>query len=51
MSSFFRDVLEAVRKYINFDTVKVVLLGSPGFLKDDFHAYMMDYATRNDDQR
>lgn len=47
--AFFRDVFEAVRKYINFEVVKLVLCGSPGFLKDDFYAYMEETATRQDD--
>jgi protein pelota len=47
--AFFKDILEAVRKYVNFDVVKLVLCGSPGFLKDDFYSYMEETAIRQDD--
>lgn len=49
MARFFADILEAVRKHVNFEIVKAVLIGSPGFLKDDFVKYMMDTATRQGD--
>ena len=49
IQSFFRDIYEAVKKYINFDIIKLVLCGSPGFLKDDFYTYMENVATRQDD--
>jgi len=50
LSGFFSDIYDAVRKFINFDIVKVVLCGSPGFLKDDFYAYVKDRAVRGDDR-
>ena len=46
---FFGDILEAVRKHVNFSMVKALLIGSPGFLKDDFVKFMMDTATRQGD--
>eukprot|EP00605_Chrysophyceae_sp_TOSAG23-4_P002915 GSChrysophyteH1.ASY1.ANO1.3210.1 assembled CDS len=49
MTSFFSDIYNAMRQYIDFEIVKVVLCGSPGFLKDDFYAYSIDRATRADD--
>jgi protein pelota len=49
VKAFFKDVFEAVRKYINFEIVKLVLCGSPGFLKDDFYLFMEETATRQDD--
>ncbi len=49
IQAFFRDVYDAVKKYINFDIVKLVLCGSPGFLKDDFYVFMENVATRQDD--
>ena len=38
-----------MKKYVNFDVVKLVLCGSPGFLKDDFYVYMENIATRQGD--
>lgn len=49
MARFFADILEAMRKHINFEVVKAVLIGSPGFLKDDFVKFMMETATRQGD--
>jgi protein pelota len=39
---FFKEIFDAIKKYINFEVVKAVLLGSPGFLKDDFMTYFED---------
>jgi protein pelota len=49
MAAFFSDIYDAMRRFVDFDLVKVVLCGSPGFLKDDFYTYSMDRATRADD--
>jgi len=48
-SRFFADILDAVRKNINFEVVKAVLIGSPGFIKDDFVKFMTETATRQGD--
>ena len=44
LSNFFSDIYDAVRKFIDFSIVKVVLCGSPGFLKDDFYVYLKERA-------
>lgn len=33
-----------------FAVVKCVLLASPGFVKDQFHEYMFNYATKTDNR-
>lgn len=45
MAHFFSDIYEAVVKHINFAVVKAILIGSPGFLKDDLLKYIMERAT------
>lgn len=48
VSKFFGDIYEAVKKHVNFDVIKVVLVGSPGFLNDDFMQYMQERAVREE---
>ena len=48
-SRFFSEILEAVRKHVNFDVVKAMIVGSPGFLKEDFLKFLVDTATRQGD--
>lgn len=45
---FYEAVLAALLKAVNFETVKAVILASPGFVKDDFYRYMMEEASSKD---
>lgn len=45
---FFKAIMEAIVKHIDFSVVKVCLLASPGFLKDDFKTYLLETALRDD---
>ncbi|XP_046839768.1 protein pelota homolog [Xenia sp. Carnegie-2017] len=45
---FYDAVIQAIVRHIKFDIVKCVLLGSPGFVKDQFYEYMFNQATKND---
>ena len=47
--AFYRDVYEVIRRFVNFDIVKVVLMGSPGFFAEEFMAYMFERAIRTED--
>lgn len=47
---FFESVMQAILRHVNFDVVKCVLLASPGFVKDQFHEYMFNYATKTDER-
>ena len=39
---FFEEIYEAIKKYIDFTRVKIVLVGSPGFFKVKLHiSYMI----------
>lgn len=46
---FFEDIYEGIKKSINFDMIKVVLIGSPGFLKDDFMEFFNKTAVERGD--
>lgn len=45
---FFSDIYDSIQKNVNFDVIKVVLIGSPGFLKDDFMQYLLERAVRDE---
>lgn len=48
LNKFFATILRSLRQHVMLDSVKVVLLASPGFVKDEFHKYMTLEASRND---
>jgi protein pelota len=47
---FFDSVYRAVLEKIDFDKVKCILLGSPGFVKDDFFEYLNKQALLREDR-
>ena len=47
MEKFFERIVQAINTHINFDIIKACIIASPGFLKEQFFNYMMDYATKN----
>ena len=48
LHKFYESIIRAIIQHINFDVVKCVLIASPGFVKDHFFAFLMDYAVKND---
>jgi protein pelota len=40
VDTFFKQVFEAMVRHVNFDVVKVLIIASPGFVKDDFVKYV-----------
>jgi protein pelota len=50
VKKFFEAVYQAVLRHIDFHKVKVVLVASPGYVKDDFWKYAMQEAVRRDDR-
>jgi len=50
INKFYENVYQAILRHIDFSQVKVVLVGSPGFMKDDFFAYAMQESVRRDDR-
>eukprot|EP01135_Chromosphaera_perkinsii_P009350 Nk52_evm26s1737 gene=Nk52_evmTU26s1737 len=47
LTKFFEYIVRAILQHIDFDIVKAVILASPGFLKDQFHEYLVSYAVRS----
>ncbi|XP_071495693.1 protein pelota homolog [Diadema setosum] len=45
---FYDAVMQGILRHINFDIVKCVLVGSPGFVKDQFCEYMFQQAIKQD---
>ena len=50
INKFYEQIYQAVLKHVDFSQVKVVLVGSPGFVKDDFFAYAMQESVRREDR-
>ncbi|KAJ6649264.1 Protein pelota [Pseudolycoriella hygida] len=48
LNKFYDAVIQGILRHINFDVVKCVLIGSPGFVKDQFFQYMMQQAMKTD---
>lgn len=48
INKFYEAVYQAVLRHVDFNQVKVVLVGSPGFVKDDFFAYAMQESVRRE---
>lgn len=49
-TKFYESVYQAVLRHIDFAKVKCVVVGSPGFVKDDFLKYLKTEAVRRDDR-
>lgn len=47
INNFFQKILDAIAKNINFEIVKCVIVGSPGFTKDQFSNFLADNTTNN----
>lgn len=47
LEKFFERIIQALITHINFDIVKAVIIGSPGFIKDQFYQYLLDYSVKN----
>merc|ERR1739848_792031 len=43
---FFEQILQAIEQKIRFDVVKVVLVASPGFVREQFLKWLWETATR-----
>lgn len=51
LKKFFAAVLDAIKRHFDMSVVKVVLVASPGFLKDDFLKWMFAEALKNGDKQ
>lgn len=50
ITKFYEAVYQAVLRHIDFGRVKVILLASPGFVKDDFFKYAQQESVRREDR-
>lgn len=50
ITKFYEAVYQAIMRHIDFSKVKCVVLGSPGFVKDDFFEYMKQESVRRGDR-
>ena len=50
INKFYEAVYQAVLRHVDFSQIKVLLVGSPGFVKDDFFAYAMQESVRREDR-
>ena len=50
VAKFFEAVYQAILRHVDFSKVKVVLIGSPGYTKDDFFAYLKETCVKRDDK-
>ncbi|XP_009859396.2 protein pelota homolog [Ciona intestinalis] len=50
VEKFFDSVMQAIIRHINFEVVKCVILASPGFVKDQFHDFLMSQAVKTDNR-
>uniref|UniRef100_A0A8C8CFZ2 Protein pelota homolog n=1 Tax=Oncorhynchus tshawytscha TaxID=74940 RepID=A0A8C8CFZ2_ONCTS len=48
LDRFYEAVMQGILRHINFDVVKCILVASPGFVKDQFMAYLFREAVRQD---
>ncbi|EPY25818.1 protein pelota [Angomonas deanei] len=48
---FFKQTLDAVFAHIDIEKLKLILLCSPGHVRDEFFAYMKEQSMRSDDMR
>ncbi|KAJ2504488.1 Translation factor pelota, partial [Coemansia sp. RSA 2049] len=47
---FYEQIYRSIKQHVDFDIIKVFILGSPGFLRDQFFDYMMAQAVKTDDK-
>ncbi|GKY99981.1 hypothetical protein MPSEU_000951600 [Mayamaea pseudoterrestris] len=50
ITKFYEAVYRAILQHIDFTKIKCILLGSPGFVKDDFYQYLLQESVRRDDR-
>jgi len=48
MEKFFEAVLQAVLRHFDFSIIKVAVIASPGFVKEQFMKYIFDQAAKRD---
>jgi putative translation factor pelota len=51
MDRFYEAIYQAVLNHVDFDHVKCILCGSPGYVKDDFYKYLCEQSVRRGDRK
>lgn len=50
IQKFYEAVYQALLRHVPWDKVKILLIGSPGFVKDDFYQYLIQESIKRDDR-
>ena len=50
VAKFFEAIYQAILRHVDFSRVKAVLIGSPGYTKDDFLVYLKETCVKRDDR-
>ena len=50
ITKFFEAIYQAILRHVDFSKVKAVLIGSPGYTKEDFFAYLKETCVKRDDR-
>ena len=50
IKKFFEAVYQALLRHVDFQKIKAILIGSPGYVKDDFLVYLKEECVRRDDR-
>lgn len=48
LEKFMSEVFRACEQHLDFDKIKVLLIASPGYVKDQFYQFMLQEASRRD---
>ncbi|GAV05505.1 hypothetical protein RvY_15626 [Ramazzottius varieornatus] len=51
LHKFFDAIIQGILRHIDFSVVKCVILASPGFVKDQLHEYMLQWASKMDERK
>lgn len=50
ITKFYDAIYRAILTHVAFDKIKCILVGSPGFQKEDFYKYLLEESVRRDDR-
>ncbi|PVU95599.1 hypothetical protein BB559_002684 [Furculomyces boomerangus] len=51
MANFFEKVYTAIKTHVDFSVIKAIIVGSPGFVKDQFMEYLWATAIKTDEKK
>ncbi|KAL2919273.1 Translation factor pelota [Polyrhizophydium stewartii] len=50
LDRFYDQILQAIVRHVDFQVVKVLILASPGFVKDNLYKFIMEHAVKTDNK-